>query len=243
MEKKMKTRSRSYPGASLKDCVAMIADIEKSFGIGISMDRNQIAKALKMSPKGGATFQRIGALVHFDLLSISGSKYKITENAVKILRPCTDGEKEEIIKEIFFSPVLYSQITEDLRGAEKIPEQLANIVHRNYGISASACEKAASIFKESGIFAGIFDENGFFIQQDNAKKLLDSTTNSLLSESHTSANIQESNPKVLYSSEDYERFEKNLSYGKATILIPSKITAKDFEKIKKLVELIELNIE
>ncbi|MDD5011508.1 MAG: hypothetical protein PHQ00_05245, partial [Phycisphaerae bacterium] len=153
-EKKKKGRGKSFPGASLPECVEFAVKLEENLGRGMSHDREAISRVMGYSSNSGAGNVKVGAMSHFGFLEVSKGQYTLTESVAKIVRPYSEDEKKREIREAFFRPSLYCELIEAFSVSKQVPKELANILHRRFGINSNSCENAAKYFLESARDAG-----------------------------------------------------------------------------------------
>jgi hypothetical protein len=244
-EKNKKGRGKGFPGASLPECIDFAVKLEEDLGRGMPHDREAILRVMGYSPTSGAGNVKVGAMSHFGFLEASKGQYTLTENVAKIVRPCSDEEKKKEIKEAFFRPTLYNELIEAFSVSKQVPKELANILHRKFGISSGSCENAAKYFLESAWYAGVIDENNKIIPETSRpvfnEKQSESKNKNAEAEDYNPENREIENIADQDKSKVLHKIP--LSNGYAVFQMPSVLTVSDFEKIKKVIELLELYVE
>ena len=245
MEKEKKiSQSRGYPGASLEECVGFIKLINEKLGIGMLLERDQIAEAIGYSASGGAGQTKVAALVHFGFLGKESGKYNTTESVSKIIHPCSNNELQDEIKNAFLRPKLYGEIIEAYKDSGRIPQHIANILHRQFHVSSFACETAAKYFMESGRFAGVIDEEGKFKLYDfegnsvDGNEEIGTKKNNEEAENDSSLSSSVPSPKI-----NRQQFTFKVSSGTVILDVPDVLSSKDMQLLKKQLEVLELQVE
>lgn len=126
-----------------------------------------IAHAIGMSPSGGATRRKIGAMTAFGLLTKTPTGYAVTKLAKSILRPLP-GELPQLLQESIQEVPLYRDLLDTYRPDGKVPLALPIVLERKFGISSGNGEYAAKVFIESARFAALIDEEGNFVGNEGA---------------------------------------------------------------------------
>lgn len=240
IDRSPRERSRAYPGANLENCVAYLLEIKRNLGKG-AHDRDSLATALGFDTVTGAVNQKVAALVHFGLLQRNSGGYELSPSSARITDPVNDQERKKELRQAFSRPTLYRDLLSKFGPEGQIPAQLATHLHRFHGITDAASTAAADIFLESGLFAGVLDDDG--------KILTNGTPGANGSgESNIQASpvleplISPPPPEAKRNgTPGMQRFEFAISEGQtATITVPSALNEKDIRIIKKQIELLEL---
>ncbi len=134
------------PSHPLEEAIGFVKLIKAGCGsTGIRIDT--ASKALGYKNRCGPATNKVGALTHFGLLSVSGKgEYRITELAEKILSPCDDREDLEGIREAAQNPRLFSMLIEKYNG-QPLPTLLPNILYREFNIPQQKAKNVSNIFK------------------------------------------------------------------------------------------------
>lgn len=229
-------RSRAYPGITLQNSVENLKKIKKSLG-SAEIDRTQIAHVLGVAE--GTVARPTAALVHFGMLERAAGNYRISELGRLIADPLNKQELEGLLKQSIRMPSLYSEVLDHYANEGQIPDRLATVLARNFGIAGNASELAASVFIESAKYANIVDENLKFIAAEASERQLPQSESPLPASTSQSP---ESKPKESADGEN-QTFHFKLSSNKfARLSVPSELTTRDIEIIKKQIELLELQI-
>jgi hypothetical protein len=138
----------------------MMTQITQRIGVG-THTAEQLAYALEMSPLGGATKRKIGALGAFGFIDRVASGYVTTSLGKRLLRPMP-GETEQILKEAFMSVPIYQEVWSAYQGEGVLPTALGVVLERKFGISDGNGEFAAKVLRDSALYAGLINEVGVF---------------------------------------------------------------------------------
>lgn len=146
-------RSRRYPGANLKFCLKMAADIYRLHGEN-SMTKEELAEVVAEGGAIGTVNRRIGALAQFGFTIRDEDGIALTPLAINlVMRP----DDLELLRVAFLNPDVYVELLSEL-GQSTIPSQmrLAEILNdKDFGILPSKVDHAAKIFWESAHFANL----------------------------------------------------------------------------------------
>ncbi|MDD5772981.1 MAG: hypothetical protein PHX78_05890 [bacterium] len=238
-------RSRSYPRINLEECIQSIIKIKQAIGKG-EHDKVTFAKALGYKDICGIFLSKISALIQFGLLvKKKVNYYSIADSALKITDPLSDNEKNVELLEAFKRPNIYFELLNEFEQGTILPKNIETILHRKYNITESAAKTAAQIFKESGVYAKAFNEEGKILISLND----DSEVNSLEKTEESNLVGITDNKEILTDKLENEIIKGQhqhsfpLSEGMALIKLPGKISKKDIQKIRKYLEFIEMEIE
>ena len=157
MRSSKKGRSSAYPSHGIEDSIDAVSRLNNQLGKG-PFDRDSAARALGYKGVSGASALKISACTQFGLLMRSGNTYYVSDLARKILTPTSETERKMAIIEAVETPSLYSSLISTYT-SQTLPEMLANILCRNYGIIENSAQKAVNIFRDSLEYAGLL-KNG-----------------------------------------------------------------------------------
>jgi hypothetical protein len=244
--KKKRERSKAYPGCNLEQCVQDLIKTKKALGRGVH-DRDSIAKAIGYENMCGPAAVKISAMVQFGLLDKIEGGYSINSDSSKISDPISNEEKSIALKDSFRKPRFYVELLEKFEGDGMIPSQLGTHLHRFHGISLNASEIAAKIFRESGVYAGILNEEGKILSDNPSAADRDVNNKQNNGGSEQSAIDSMELDKEPVEDKKQTQIQRQyifpLSGGTAFLKLPAKITQKDIQILKKHIELFELEIE
>ncbi|MEM7582458.1 MAG: hypothetical protein AAF560_03685 [Acidobacteriota bacterium] len=217
-------RSRAYPAITLKAAIQLVQRQTAQLGPG-SFDRETIAKALGHARSSGPAARKIAAMSHYGLLSRANKCYSPTSLAKRLLRSDMDG-LAAARKKAFLKPTLFHEVFERYRNEGALPELLGPALASDHGISPAVQEEVASIFRESGVFAGALKADGSFTGPRPVA--VDPTRDLRLEPRANSAEAE------VRSSEPRQKASIRLSHGKAVLSLPSKLTQSDYQKLTAL---------
>ena len=150
-----RTRSCAYPVLALPVAVELAKKLFDNFGAG-PHSRESTARGLGYSSFSGAVSAKIGALVHFGLLSRLSGSYSLTSRASAVFSYPLP-ESAEAIAAAAKNPVLYQKLIARFSG-EPLPRGLEQILAADYGITQKAAGAAAENFLKTMEFAGVMKE-------------------------------------------------------------------------------------
>jgi hypothetical protein len=160
-----RTRSCAYPVLALPAAVELAKKLFDNFGAG-PHSRESAARGLGYSSFSGAVSAKIGALVHFGLLSRLSGRYSFTPLASAVFSyPLPEGAGA--IAAAAKNPVLYQKLIARFSG-EFLPRELEQILAADYGITQKAAAPAAENFLETMEFAGAMKE-GMLVFPESGK--------------------------------------------------------------------------
>jgi len=224
--------------------VKAIEAIAREVGKG-SHDRHSMAKALGYKSGVGLAARKVAALVQYGLLKRAPKgRYEPTELADALLHPRTDTEYTETLTRAFESPALFFDLLQRFRDDGRIPNQLANILVRDHGITRDASETAAKSFIESARFAGAIDENNDFVAggaDDADLENEDDVDERLLDEDNEPpeqvAIKNEQGPKLRIPG-GRRTYPLSVAGGEAHLVVPTPLSGADLAKLRQGVDLI-----
>lgn len=147
-----KARSSAYPLLSLSRAIEAAKKIYENLGQG-PHSRESLARGLGYASFSGAASGKIGALVHFGLLSRLAGRYSVTDRARAIFK--YPGENCVVeIGAAAINPALYRALVARFSG-DVLPNALEAVLTADYGITQKAAVTAAANFVETINFAGM----------------------------------------------------------------------------------------
>lgn len=171
-------RSRSYPVVDLEGALELLgglASLEAE-----KADRKTLTKLLGYtSGSGGVAARKVGALVQYGLIDRHAGSYCLSLRASR-LRRASNGSAEyrAAVQATLERPPLFGWILERYRRTGRIPDNLDEVLAREYGVTARASQEAANVFLRSARFADVLDFEGNFVEASsspaiNTRKPLD----------------------------------------------------------------------
>ncbi|WP_276356457.1 hypothetical protein [Cohnella caldifontis] len=249
-----KERSRSYPSASLEKAIEDTKLVKSKLGSG-KLDRDQISIALGYQRINGLAGTRISTMVQFGLLD-KDDGYSLSKLSEKITHPKSKEERNEAILEAFLKPELYAELVQRYQGDGRFPDQLDNILYRDFGITANASQDAAKLFIQSAQFANLIDEARVFLHNETIEihqneEEIDQTVYIPTPNKYQQPDIVDmiavTNSGTYinnYSMDSKQTFNFSLSEGKfAQVIVPTGLKTRDIQILRKQIELLELQIE
>jgi len=158
-----KNRSCGYPLLALPQAIAIAKAFFDGFGDG-PHTRSIAAKGLGYSSFSGAASGKIGALVHFGMLSRARGTYAFLPLAKEAFSYPEAGSGEALAA-LAQKPVLYRKLIARFLN-KRLPEKLEEILSSDYGITQKAAPVAASNFIATMEFAGLLKEGQIFLPEN-----------------------------------------------------------------------------
>lgn len=155
-----------YPYYGLEKCVEVAAVVRDLGGGRSEVTKTVLAHQMNVSDSSAAFQQLIGAVKSFGLIKGRGS-YMLTEISKAFFYPTQEGQAPRALLQAIKAPQVFEEMINRFDG-NRIPpsELLANILHREYGISTSWAPRVASLFASALRFAGALD--GDLLQYESA---------------------------------------------------------------------------
>lgn len=225
------TRSRAYPAMPLGQAVDALRSVEGALSGG-TCDRDALASALGYRAAGVGA-RKVAALGHFNLVERVGGLYQMSRLGRRIVSPISDRDRQAALVEAFMATVVFREVYEAYRRIRKFPRDLAAVLERDHGIVKSVAGEVAQVILESGVYAGILDVRGYYVGTDDVDASNDSGIPS-------PANSGAAQGAAVSTGE--QRFELNVSGGRAVLVVPSHVTAGDLDKLRRIIDLISLDV-
>lgn len=236
-------RSRAYPVIPLQEAVDSLSRLETQLGQG-NHSRDAIAKAWGYKSPSGLPSRKVAALVQFGLLTRHKDNYRISHLGISYLRPIDDSDARQALRTAVRTPVVFSEIVEKYVPEGKIPRQLGNILCRAHGIAPKVSDDVARIFIESATFAGLLREDLTFESEHEDPPQPQSSKDSGSEERVASQPSGGGSPPPSKAPEgSFQEFQLTLTNGHAVLRLPHRISEHDLTKLRKLIELLALDLE
>ena len=239
MSASTRRRSISYPRITISDAIELIKKLFKEY-TNSSLDRDGIATALGYTAgTSGSVTMRVAALVHFGLLEkVSPGMYQISDLAQRIVNPLTNAEKVEAITEAVLKPGLFNEIYNSFRTEKVLPEGLHVIMVKQYGIARNSAKRVDYLFRESAKYAKLIDSDSRIMKSGEndleVNKSDDDMKNGVIND-----DLENDELKTLKNG---WHIQFPMSEGNAVLSMPKNITRRDLEKLRKYLEILELDI-
>lgn len=165
--KRTRRRGRRFPYHGLGTGIQVIEEIKEG-GVD-KLESKTLAKAMDHKSDKSGTFQnKVNSAKHYGLITELKQReekkelryYVITELGKRIVTPIGIAEKEDAIRQAFFTFDLWKEVYEKYKENRKLPEcsTLENLLEREYGISPVSKSTAYKSFVNSGKLAAVFKE-------------------------------------------------------------------------------------
>lgn len=155
-------RSRSYPGWELEPAVEGIRTISRSIGSG-PHTREALSGALGSPAITGSSARKLAALTAYGLTVKVGDNYKLSELALRIVKPL-QGEELELYRTAFRNSKFFMDVIGQFAPDGALPSQLDVVLERRFNIAVGAGTLAARVLRNSARYAEIIDAEGKIIQ-------------------------------------------------------------------------------
>jgi hypothetical protein len=155
------TDAPKYPLVSLPNAIELAEAVRDAGGANADVPKAVIASHLNSSDTSGAFLQRIGSARSFGLIEGRGA-YHLTDEAKRYFYPAHEGDKERAQLVFLGSPVTFNEIIKRFDGS-RLPgaSMLANILHREFGVSESWKDRIASSFIKAAQMVNAVDAQNF----------------------------------------------------------------------------------
>lgn len=230
-------RGPNVPSDPLAVAIQLVTAVRDRVGF-TPASRESIAEALGYKTLNGTSRRKLASLNHFELLSRTGTKYRISELARQILIPKDQVEYQASVRSAARRPLFFQRLIAQYAD-QALPVMLPNILVREYGILPQSSEEVARVFRESMEFAGLL-RNGILYdadQADEAAGALTATRSELApitTESAKSLGLTPAETQHRISGADSQRYSVPLGRdGTVAILeIPLPIRDEYFTKLR-----------
>lgn len=241
--KKIVDRSSSYPGMTISQALEAVSKLRNSYA-NHPFSRGEAAKALNHEATSGTAARKVAAMTQFGLLIREGNAYRVSELAEKILFYENEESKKESIAQAVKNPKIYSALIEKFN-KQSLPLLLNNILISNYGINSKVATMVAKDFALSLEFAGLL-KNGVVsdvIGNDNAVEGELSSEIQPGAKNDIAKNNSIKDPIQASLSGDVQAANINLTFGRAQIILPHKMTQKDLDRVKLQIDVLALVVD
>lgn len=236
-------RSKRYPRIPLEEAVSIVGHLHEKFG-NASFDRDSLAVALGYSSgDSGSVTMRAAALVHYGLLRKSKRGYFLSELAQRICSPLTEEERIESLKLAALSPGLFREVFDSFSGDGRFPEMLHVLLVKDFGVARKVARKVDTLFRDSIAFAGLIDRDGA-VASAESEGIVKRHPTDLGGKAPQTRQADEAATCAAASAEpEVSRYSFAIQGGSVEIIISGALCKKDLEKMRKHVELLELDVE
>ncbi|HSH56197.1 MAG TPA: hypothetical protein VK983_05245 [Candidatus Limnocylindrales bacterium] len=174
-------RRTNYPFLNLAEAVERVSILRKNLGSG-PYGNESIIKALGYNGPSGAANRALASLSHYQLLERTGDGYKLSDLSTRIVRPISEEDKIQAIREAAGKPKLFRELL-DLYNGEELPKMLDNYLIHQLKMTDDAAKKASNVFKKTINFAGLVDASGN-LQSYKIEEKLGNETPSITGSTH-----------------------------------------------------------
>jgi hypothetical protein len=153
-------RRAAYPYYSINKVIEAAEAVRDLGGTKSEVPNHVLAEHLGMNPSSGTFAQLVASAKAFGLLVGRGA-YTLTDLAKRLFFPTEPTEAQAAMLTMLKRPEIYEKLIERFDGGRLPPnESLANILHREYGVSESWKPRVASLFIGSLREANVIDSAG-----------------------------------------------------------------------------------
>ena len=161
-DKKVISRSTSYPSIALDEALKKLQTLKDSHGINGEYGREATAKGMGYASLSGSSARAVAALTQYGLLNRNKDLYSISDLAKQYLMPIEEGQAQGAVTQAALQPSLLRKVYNEYKG-QALPGQLKNILTITYGVQGPAAETALRIIKQSFRVGGLLTEEGSVI--------------------------------------------------------------------------------
>jgi len=155
------TTGAKFPLLSLQNALQVAEAVRDAGGANTDVPKSIIASHLGSSENSGAFLQRLGSAKSFGLIEGRGS-YRLTEEAKRYFYPASEDDRRRAQLAFLASPPVFNEIIKRFDGDKlPAPTMLANILHREYGVSSSWKDRVASSFVKAAQVVGAVDGQNY----------------------------------------------------------------------------------
>jgi hypothetical protein len=162
------TRSPRSPSETLKDAIDRAEKLLAGLGRGAG-PVEAVAKAIGFGGLSGASRSSLASLTSYGFLTKQGNNYRISDLALRILRPLNPADRIAAIAEAQSSPKLFAEIQQDHPEASE--DVLANLLLHK-GFTEDRAKRAAYVFKDNVEF---LKNSGYVASQNQAASVAKTT--------------------------------------------------------------------
>lgn len=225
-------RSPAYPAIPLEQAVELVGKVRHGLGGG-DVTREQIAPQIGHEKATGPANTKIAAMAHFGLLEKGKGAYRVSELATRILTPISDQEKTDAIRQAALRPTIFASIYQKYVPEGKLPAALESVLQREYSVTPAAAKTIRDNLIATLTYAGLMEDDTLRFTRDN----IDSAE--MLSEKFSgNGPAQHKTDISTPTNSGSQIYEMPMSFGTAKIVLPSRITIKDFDALKSLLDLV-----
>lgn len=159
-DKSDQPRRAAYPYYSINKVIEAAEAVRDLGGTKSEVPNHVLAEHLRTNPSSGTFTQLVASAKAFGLLAGRGA-YTLTDLAKRLFFPTEPMEAQAAMLAMLKHPEVYEKLIERFDGGRLPPnESLANILHREYGVSESWKPRVASLFIGSLREANVIDSAG-----------------------------------------------------------------------------------
>lgn len=175
----MNKRGATYPAATLKQAIELAKKIAQSeLGDG-PYTRQVIAHSLGYSEASGLIAAKMAACVHFGIMTNNGNGYRFSTLG-KHLVDSSYANQKQALGEAARTPLLYNRLISDF-GKECLPDDLEELLTKNYNINPAVAPKVARVFRSSLEYAGLLNRGKIHCANNHSNESMATNNPSLRS--------------------------------------------------------------
>jgi predicted nucleotide-binding protein len=170
-QKRERSANRPYPTVPLKDALKVAKAISDN-NAGKPYNRVLLADAMGYSASSSSFRELIMASARFGLTkgSYAAESIEMSNLGLRIVRPTSDGERLEAMREAMRAIPLFQQLTDHFKNNKlPQPEFFKNSLERDpFNVSPVWSQEAVSVFNETGKYVGVIRETrgGWYVLPD-----------------------------------------------------------------------------
>ena len=151
----------AYPLFTLSGCIRVAEAVRDLGGVNQEISKELLASRLNASEKSSTFQQRMASAKVYGMIEGRGA-YRLTDAAKRYFYPASNSEKLNAGLSFLSAVSVFNEVIKRFDGSP-LPNQdlLANILHRDYGVSKSWKDRVAGFFAGSAQYVGALDSQGY----------------------------------------------------------------------------------
>lgn len=243
-------RSSAYPSYDIEFSVEFTKKFHQNFGNSNFIQREEIAKVLKISV--GHIQTQLSAAVQYGTVDMkTKAGYKPSPSFLKIYKPISEDEKREALIDCLLKPELYKKLLIQFKN-NTVPTigALSTILFRNHNIAEAASENAAEIFIRNLKYLSLLDEENNLLLDREISDIDEDDYNIEVNGQKMEMKVSPVNGKSIVQAAVTPTAAAAIQHNKdsypipiplkgdrvATLIIPKDIKNEDLDKITRFIE-------
>jgi hypothetical protein len=234
--------SHRFPAITLTDALKFGELLFKNAG-RTAVDPEVAVTAIGYSSLNGAARNTMSALVSYGVLAKVGGQYRVSEEALKALRPVVEQDRLNALRSMALRPPLFGVIHKEHR---ECSEQVLAGILLHQGLAEDSAKRAAKIYKINASLARL-DEDGPKLLSLHLTDKITMTDAPSIESSPTEGTIEtvtSQRPQLGLKSPVLAQYSVPLGSNEATIVFTGEsLVPEDFEALSEFVLLFKKQFE